>query len=465
MVTAGKKSQQSNVTDISAVPVFDQAQLPICVPCAEITAISYLNGKNSEKLSRRALYKVGRLYSGLADHVLGSMPRDVAKATVKFGIPDTTSLDDDMSLTHARFLGFDITETLVDSAVNNRIKGYAFARVDQIRDAIDNFEVCTASILISPQVWSQTPEHGHIKGYDGTSQQYLHRVVIYGYGVTRTGDQLLYVRNSWGEQWGDHGCGTISLAEYRDKIFDIIVYTDVSPDLIAQQRKIGKRPQVNLALDIKAGEKGQSVRALQSVLAYEGLLKPNDVDGVYGPKTVKAVQDFQFRYAIATISTLMSLSGGKTVGPNTRAVINKLYTVSTATQTLLQKWAFAIQTHEGYFAPGENKRYPGGTRAWKNNNPGNIKFTAYTQKAFGALRADDKGFAVFRDYQHGFVALCEFLRNCASNKLRMYRGTMSLVDFFRVYAPSGDSNDPDHYARVVAKAIGVPASIKISELI
>lgn len=114
----------------------------------------------------------------------------------------------------------------------------------------------------------------------------------------------------------------------------------------------------------------------------------------------------------------------------------------------IEKWAKAIQEFEGF---GPN------TRSYRNNNPGNLKYTGYT-RSLGAVGADTGGFSVFGTYAAGFEALKRFLGDAKSNKLISYRSTMTLAQFFAVYAPSSDNNDPDTYASFVAKRMGVAAS-------
>lgn len=78
----------------------------------------------------------------------------------------------------------------------------------------------------------------------------------------------------------------------------------------------------------------------------------------------------------------------------------------------------AIQTHEGWSEP--STKYPTGTRSYRNNNPGNIKYGSFAQSC-GAIGKDDKGFAKFPDYLDGFNALKSLVRNAATGKMRSYK--------------------------------------------
>lgn len=121
----------------------------------------------------------------------------------------------------------------------------------------------------------------------------------------------------------------------------------------------------------------------------------------------------------------------------------------------LVAWAKAIQEHEGW--------YPG-SRSQRNNNPGNLRFTGYVQ-GLGATGKDGSNFAIFPSADRGFAALCQFLRDAAEGKLIPYKGDPTLRQFYRVYAPANDNNQPDTYAAVVASKVGVDVDTHISQLI
>ena len=130
-------------------------------------------------------------------------------------------------------------------------------------------------------------------------------------------------------------------------------------------------------------------------------------------------------------------------------------------QKLLRKWAGAIQVYEGY--------YPF-SRSYRNKNPGNLKFTGYTQ-SLGAIKADVAGFCIFPTYEAGFEALCQFLKDAANGELKAYHSPgakpsdFTLLQFFAAYAPSSDKNNPNAYASFVARQLGIGPEIKIATLL
>lgn len=96
-----------------------------------------------------------------------------------------------------------------------------------------------------------------------------------------------------------------------------------------------------------------------------------------------------------------------------------------------------------------------GTRAWRNNNPGNIEYGDFA-RAHGAVGTDGR-FAVFPDYQAGRDAKAALIFESGS-----YRN-LSISAAISRYAPAFE-NDTQSYARQVAGAAGVPLSTPMSAL-
>lgn len=97
-----------------------------------------------------------------------------------------------------------------------------------------------------------------------------------------------------------------------------------------------------------------------------------------------------------------------------------------------------------------------GNLAWRNNNPGNIRYGDYA-KSRGAV-GESNGFAVFPDYDTGSAAQ-EHLQFESPN----YRD-LTVSDAISRYAPAEDHNDPQSYAAQVANALGISTSTPLSAL-
>lgn len=115
---------------------------------------------------------------------------------------------------------------------------------------------------------------------------------------------------------------------------------------------------------------------------------------------------------------------------------------------LLNTMALAVQRHEGWILNPPS-------RSVRNNNPGNTRYSrvGYAPK-YGKVLKDKDNFAIFKDYETGFMYLKNLILEKAAN-----HPNANLMDFFGNetwgWAPPSDNNDSDRYARVVAAAMRV----------
>ena len=116
----------------------------------------------------------------------------------------------------------------------------------------------------------------------------------------------------------------------------------------------------------------------------------------------------------------------------------------------MDKAVSAITTYEGS-TPN--------SRASRNNNPGNLKFAEQP----GAERGGG-GFAVFRTMNDGRNALVAQIRSAIDGTSSVYHPNMTLLEFFKKYAPSKDKNDPEAYATFVAGKMGTTTNKKIKDI-
>jgi len=135
-------------------------------------------------------------------------------------------------------------------------------------------------------------------------------------------------------------------------------------------------------------------------------------------------------------------------------LLNSLITLVTSldkrTKRLIE-FAEAIKIHEGWFP---------GSRSFRNKNPGNLKYVGQ-RKAIGE---DQSGFAIFKTYDDGFYALFKMLDNACEGYSEIYKAEMTLLEFFAVYAPRSDNNDPVAYAMFVADRLKVEPNTKLKDL-
>lgn len=96
-----------------------------------------------------------------------------------------------------------------------------------------------------------------------------------------------------------------------------------------------------------------------------------------------------------------------------------------------------------------------GTRAWRNNNPGNIEYGEFA-RSMGAVGSDGR-FAVFPNYEAGRSAKEKLLFNTSSYK------NLSITGAVNRYAPSFE-NDTGAYTRSITDDLGVPETTSLNAL-
>jgi hypothetical protein len=104
---------------------------------------------------------------------------------------------------------------------------------------------------------------------------------------------------------------------------------------------------------------------------------------------------------------------------------------------------------------GETLIKKGGSRSWRNNNPGNIVDSPFADNN-GAI-GDDTRMAVFPDESIGREAVKALLTG------NTYRN-LSIRNAMYRYAPPSDDNDTEAYIAAITKAVGVSASTIIRDL-
>lgn len=105
-------------------------------------------------------------------------------------------------------------------------------------------------------------------------------------------------------------------------------------------------------------------------------------------------------------------------------------------------------------ADGSATSLTGGSMAWRNNNPGNLVYNAYTA-SLGAIGSNN-GFAVFPDVTTGTAALTTLLNGPTYQSL-------SIDAAIARYAPAFENNTTAYQAFVTG-AMGVSGSTQLSSL-
>ncbi len=73
----------------------------------------------------------------------------------------------------------------------------------------------------------------------------------------------------------------------------------------------------------------------------------------------------------------------------------------------------------------------------------------------GAIRGTDGNFLTFPTYEEGFNYLCNYLERAATGQHKAYNPNCSVYEFFKIYSPSSDGNDPLKYAKDIISWTGL----------
>jgi len=119
-------------------------------------------------------------------------------------------------------------------------------------------------------------------------------------------------------------------------------------------------------------------------------------------------------------------------------------------------------------ADGLDYKLTKGTLAWRNNNPGNLKYGEFARD-FGALGIGGGGHAVFATFADGAAAQKALLFSDEGNPKTGTYYDLSIRDAIAKYAPVDDpnpiaKNDPPAYAAYVAEEAGVSVDTILKDL-
>jgi len=128
---------------------------------------------------------------------------------------------------------------------------------------------------------------------------------------------------------------------------------------------------------------------------------------------------------------------------------------STETTSNFQFVQYANQTTIYIDSNGNQTVRSGGSVAWRNNNPGNIKKSKFAMDN-GAIGETDK-WAVFPDERTGLNAVKKLL------KTKNYNG-LTISAAIHKWAPFSDGNNPTKYSENVSRMTQLPADTVIRDL-
>ncbi len=119
----------------------------------------------------------------------------------------------------------------------------------------------------------------------------------------------------------------------------------------------------------------------------------------------------------------------------------------------LTQFALCIRDYEG--SPPNDRNY-------RNNNAGNCKYSPVGYlPIYQPVKKDKDGFAIFKDYETGFLYLKNLIKEKASKN-----PNQTLFQFMaNTYAPKEDDNNPVAYTNYIAHRLGVSVDTPMKLLV
>lgn len=294
------------ILDLSKIPTKNQMSHGSCVGHAETTTIENQQLQDLGyviPLSPRDLYGNCKLIDN--NPIQGTSPQIAGKILVSRGVATNQEVPNDCTLPYDQYIA--VKKDSV-TAGDSKQAGYAFVPVDYsfIADQIAkkrfvSFTIPTdgADLMSEPAKPSQMTLGGY------------HRLTFFGYEDISNTDGILYYVNSWGGidpvkiqgLDGVHGCNRIIFSDWKTKLGDLQVYTDIPNSLIEKAKSDNSDFTHEFNINLKRGMKGSEVYALQTALLitgdfYNQTLGDQLQTDYYGVTTEKSVKRFQARLGL-----------------------------------------------------------------------------------------------------------------------------------------------------------------------
>lgn len=421
MMFSGAYPDYFKVTRLYALPVQNQQGNGSCVGQAEGEVVQTFEDGDNE-VSRRDLYAHCKKQDGISSQ--GTSPRVASNIMKDHGVASARFVPNINTLSHSEYIKVDDTLEIIEDRAKRKILSYVSVpnSLEMIKQALYR---TNAVCITVPVDWSRGWLYG-TSGHVSKPQVVIghHRVILSMYD----GDTI-YFKNSWGKEWGTDGFGKFSYEDMKDHIYDIRAYVDLPKETIEDLKK--DLPGYVFTTTMRKGSRGNEVIQLQKVLGLKA-------DGIFGNMTHAKVQEFQRSY---------NLVPDGIVGKATRNILNT--GSKEEPKATVREFALALQQFEGWFP---------GSMSYKNNNPGNLRWSPFSKRSY-------KGFAVFDTYEQGLDALIYQINIAVKGNSLVYWKGMTFLDFFSVYAPSSDGNQPRKYATFIAQKLKVGVDYKMIDLI
>ncbi|WP_122628272.1 C1 family peptidase [Lucifera butyrica] len=189
----------------SCSPIVDQGELGSCTANAIASGLrEYLElkaGQSLTTLSRLFLYYEERLLEGTVNEDSGAEIRDGMKVLNQIGVCPEADWPYDIST----FTNPPNNKDVADAAAFKVSEYHRIASLTQLKAALaEGLPVVIGIEVYASFESDEVAKTGIVPIPDKSKEQYLggHAVLVVGYDDSRN---MLIVRNSWGDSWGDKG--------------------------------------------------------------------------------------------------------------------------------------------------------------------------------------------------------------------------------------------------------------------
>ena len=325
--------------DIKNLPIWNQKKIGSCTGQA--------GGKYRQKqeeietktiipFSPRWLYAMAKSEDGLSQE--GTYPRLIMKIKQKYGCATEATVPNNCDLSHEEYVynrkKENIPALAFDEALKYKIKSYAEVGLscEELKQAIVKANGCMLLMRLGKEWWTDRNGNVSYKSEDlfplRPPEQIISGHEVWLWGYKSIGDYTkFYILNSWGERWGNKGCGWFEYEMQKPFIVEALTAIDLPNKILEEVHNLPKPAEFkhNFYRDIVRFEKSDEVKALQIALKIDGCFpKTQSETGYYGEITRVSVKKFQQKYKVANWLELKFVNGTR-VGSKTRNKLNSLF--------------------------------------------------------------------------------------------------------------------------------------------
>lgn len=314
-----------------------QAQEPACVSHSVVMLLKLYWYRKTGKVvdfSPRFLDTLVKRFDGLGDPadraVQGTYPRMVFMLAVEYGCATNATLPNDTTLPVLQYRDDSkLTPAVFAEAAQYKIPGFVHVPSDfySMRAATQTWGALSVGQFIGDEWWTSAA------GVTSWARNDINpirvpKTVVSGHQTVMTGWTGATInrgRNSWSSAWDDNGDYDFDGVAWTPFIQEAWAVAELPQDLVAFLKMLPSPDNFfyEWSFDLRQGQQSEQIAMAQVAFMILGYLQPiqGSEFGIYGPKTAAAVQAFQ-------IANKISPTASDTIGPKTRAALNKRFAVS-----------------------------------------------------------------------------------------------------------------------------------------